>query len=151
MKVILTEEKEEIVLKFLSISHKIEDTERIFKAYERENDVRGGFGLGLEIVYTICKKENVKLLLNTSVHDYKKYSAIQFSDGIHLNSKELEYYFPEDFDRQLLVSTSTHNQDEISIANKICVMDSGKMIDIGNHSELIKRSESYRELVNKRK
>ena len=61
VKVILKEEKEEIILEFLSISPKIEDTERIFKAYERENDVRGGFGLGLEIVYTICKKENVKI------------------------------------------------------------------------------------------
>lgn len=61
VKVVLKEEKEEILLKFLSISPKIEDTERIFKAYERENDVRGGFGLGLEIVYTICQKENVKI------------------------------------------------------------------------------------------
>ena len=61
VKVILIEEKEEIVLHFLTVSPKIEDTERIFKAFERENDVRGGFGLGLEIVYTICQKENVKI------------------------------------------------------------------------------------------
>ncbi|WP_309498999.1 cache domain-containing protein [Sulfurovum sp.] len=61
VRVILKEEKEEIMLKFLTISPKIGDTERIFKAYERENNVRGGFGLGLEIVYTICQKENVKI------------------------------------------------------------------------------------------
>ena len=61
IKVILAQDQEEVVLKFLTISPKIEDTERIFKAYERENDVRGGFGLGLEIVYTICQKENVKI------------------------------------------------------------------------------------------
>lgn len=61
IKVILREEKEEIVLQFLTLSPKIEDTERIFKAFERENDVRGGFGLGLEIVYAICQKENVKI------------------------------------------------------------------------------------------
>ena len=61
VKVILIEEKEEIVLQFLTVSPKIEDTERIFKAFERENDVRGGFGLGLEIVYSICQKENVKI------------------------------------------------------------------------------------------
>ncbi len=47
IKVRLEDEDQEIVLKFLSVSPKIEDTERIFKAYERENDVRGGFGLGL--------------------------------------------------------------------------------------------------------
>lgn len=61
VKVILKVEKEEIILKFLSISPKIVDIEGIFKAFHRENDVRGGFGLGLEIVYTICQKENVKI------------------------------------------------------------------------------------------
>jgi signal transduction histidine kinase len=61
VKVILKEEKEEIVLEFVGTSPKIEDTERIFKAFERENNVRGGFGLGLEIVYAICQKENVKI------------------------------------------------------------------------------------------
>ncbi len=66
VKVILQEEKEEIVLKFLSISPKIEDIEGIFKAFQRENDVRGGFGLGLEIVYTICQKENVKIDVQSS-------------------------------------------------------------------------------------
>jgi signal transduction histidine kinase len=61
VKVWLKEEKEDMVLSFLSISPKIEDVEGIFKAFQRENDVRGGFGLGLEIVYTICQKENVKI------------------------------------------------------------------------------------------
>ena len=61
VKVVLKEEKEEITLAFVGISPKIEDTERIFNAFERENNVRGGFGLGLEIVYTICQKENVKI------------------------------------------------------------------------------------------
>jgi signal transduction histidine kinase len=61
VKVVLTEEKEEIILAFVGTSPKIEDTERIFKAFERENNVRGGFGLGLEIVYAICQKENVKI------------------------------------------------------------------------------------------
>jgi signal transduction histidine kinase len=61
VKVMLREENEEIVLAFVGHSPKIDDTERIFKPFERENDVRGGFGLGLEIVYTICQKENVKI------------------------------------------------------------------------------------------
>ncbi|OYY54558.1 MAG: hypothetical protein B7Y52_07130 [Sulfurovum sp. 28-43-6] len=66
VKVRLAEENEEIVLEFLTLSPKIEDTQRIFKAYQRENDVRGGFGLGLEIVYTICQKENVKISVSSS-------------------------------------------------------------------------------------
>jgi len=61
VKVVLEEEKGEIVLKFIGNSPKIEDTDRIFRAFERENNVRGGFGLGLEIVYAICQKENVKI------------------------------------------------------------------------------------------
>jgi signal transduction histidine kinase len=61
VKVSLVQEEEEIVLKFVSISPKIEDTKRIFEAFKREDDVRGGFGLGLEIVYTICKKENIEI------------------------------------------------------------------------------------------
>ena len=66
VKVRLTEENEEIVLEFLTLSPKIEDTQGIFKAYQRENDVRGGFGLGLEIVYTICQKGNVKISVRSS-------------------------------------------------------------------------------------
>ncbi|GIT98251.1 cache domain-containing protein [Sulfurovum sp. TSL1] len=61
VKVVLKEEQEEVILEFIGSSPKIEDTERIFKPFERENDVRGGFGLGLEIVYTICQKEHVKI------------------------------------------------------------------------------------------
>jgi len=61
VKVSLVQKKEETVLKFISISPKIEDTKSIFKAYRREDDVKGGFGLGLEIVYTICKKENIEI------------------------------------------------------------------------------------------
>jgi signal transduction histidine kinase len=57
----LQEEKENILLQFIGHSPKIEDTQRIFKAFERENNVRGGFGLGLEIVYTICQKEEVDI------------------------------------------------------------------------------------------
>ena len=61
VKVILKEINNEIILEFAGNSPKIEDTDRIFKAFERENSVRGGFGLGLEIVYAICQKENVKI------------------------------------------------------------------------------------------
>ena len=84
-----------------------------FRAQNLEEDLYFKYA---EKIYSVCKKENVKLLLNTSVHKFKKYSANKFSHGLHLNSKELKYYFPDDFDRQLLVSTSTHNQDEISLS-----------------------------------
>jgi len=64
--IVLREDKGAIVLEFSGQSPKIKDTNRVFKAFERENDVRGGFGLGLEIVYTICQKENVKITVKSS-------------------------------------------------------------------------------------
>lgn len=42
-------------------SKKIENTERIFTQYYRENDARGGFGIGLNIVKEICDKNNTKI------------------------------------------------------------------------------------------
>lgn len=59
VKITLKEDSDKVVLTFMTHSPKIEDVERIFKAFERENDVKGGFGLGLEIVYAICNKENI--------------------------------------------------------------------------------------------
>lgn len=67
-------------------------------------------------IFTLCQNKNTQLLLNTSLNNYKKYSADKFSDGIHLNSKELKLYSPEDLDKNLLVSTSTHNQDEMLLS-----------------------------------
>ena len=62
----LYQENEEIILSFLSKSPKIIDTDKIFEAFKRENNVKGGFGLGLEIVYSICKKENILIDLSSS-------------------------------------------------------------------------------------
>ncbi|MEY3002529.1 MAG: hypothetical protein RLZZ428_904 [Pseudomonadota bacterium] len=65
IKIVLEEEDTNILLQFIGHSPKIEDTERIFRAFERENNVRGGFGLGLEIVYTICQKEGVEIAVHS--------------------------------------------------------------------------------------
>jgi len=39
--------------------------EDIFKRYQRANDERGGFGIGLNIVFSICKKYKIKLDLQS--------------------------------------------------------------------------------------
>ncbi|MCW8821448.1 MAG: ATP-binding protein, partial [Sulfurovum sp.] len=39
--------------------------EDIFKRYHRENDERGGFGIGLNIVLSICKQYKIKLDLKS--------------------------------------------------------------------------------------
>jgi len=46
-----------------SHSRKIQDPEKIFEEYYRENDFRYGFGLGLNLVKTICDEEGVVISL----------------------------------------------------------------------------------------
>jgi len=48
-----------VVLEFITHSRAIEDTKRIFEPFHQEEERVGGFGLGLEIVGSICKKEQV--------------------------------------------------------------------------------------------
>jgi len=66
--------KDEISITLKNRILKIKDTgigidkkiqEDIFRRYYRANDERGGFGIGLNIVFTICKKYNIKLKLNS--------------------------------------------------------------------------------------
>jgi len=59
--VTLKREGKKILLMFVTHSHKIEDTQRIFEPFQREDNMKNGFGLGLEIVGSICKKENVEV------------------------------------------------------------------------------------------
>ncbi|HSR73554.1 MAG TPA: HAMP domain-containing sensor histidine kinase [Sulfurovum sp.] len=47
----------------IGIDKKVQDD--IFKRYHRENDERGGFGIGLSIVLSICKEYNIKLDLES--------------------------------------------------------------------------------------
>ena len=49
-----------------SKSKKIEDTDKIFDAYYREEKKREGFGIGLRLVKSICDEEGVKISLDSS-------------------------------------------------------------------------------------
>lgn len=70
----LYRENKKIILTFLTYSSKIKDTKSIFKAYKREDTARGGFGLGLEIVHTICEEENIDIeLTSNDEHTIFKY------------------------------------------------------------------------------
>jgi len=59
IKVTLKKVKNRAVLEFMTYSKQIDDTDRIFEPFHQEEGEKGGFGLGLEIVHSICKKENV--------------------------------------------------------------------------------------------
>ena len=65
IEVSLNETDDKIELSFLSYSPKILDTKTVFKAFKRENNVKGGFGLGLEIVYSICIEEDIEIALTS--------------------------------------------------------------------------------------
>lgn len=55
----LYKEGDNTILEFRTSSPKIEDTKRIFEPFHREESSAEGFGLGLEIVKTICDTEGV--------------------------------------------------------------------------------------------
>lgn len=48
-----------------SRSKKIENIDKIFDAYYRENETQKGFGLGLQLVYRICQEEGVLISLDS--------------------------------------------------------------------------------------
>lgn len=60
------QQEDRILLRFTTDSKKIEDTQRIFEAFHREEDEQGGFGLGLEIVGSICKKEGIEIQVDST-------------------------------------------------------------------------------------
>ena len=66
IKVTLKKVKKRAVLEFITYSKQIDDTDRIFEPFHQEEDEQGGFGLGLEIVHSICKKENVQVEVNSN-------------------------------------------------------------------------------------
>ncbi len=61
----LYKKDKEVILEFMTHSKQIKDTKRIFEPFHQEGDIEGGFGLGLEIVHAICKKENIKIYVNS--------------------------------------------------------------------------------------
>lgn len=89
-----------------------------FRAYNLSDDDYFDYA---EKIYTICKKENAKLLLNQSFEKYKKYQADKFSHGLHLNSKEIKYFSSENKDVKTYIATSVHNIEELLHAEKMDV------------------------------
>lgn len=57
----LKEENNKILLEFITNSKIIHDTKKIFDPFHREDSYISGFGLGLEIVKSICDKRDVKI------------------------------------------------------------------------------------------
>lgn len=62
---------EEIEFSVATNSKKIEHVDKIFDDFYRENDARGGFGLGLKIVKDICDKNLVIINLQSNNNETK--------------------------------------------------------------------------------
>ncbi len=62
----LYESKKQTVLVFHTYSKKILDTKRIFEPFIQEDEIQGGFGLGLEIIHSICKKEHIVVSVDSN-------------------------------------------------------------------------------------
>lgn len=56
----------EISFEIYSRSKKIQNTQKIFEPYYREEQTVNGFGLGLELVHSICKEEGVSIEIDSS-------------------------------------------------------------------------------------
>lgn len=57
----LKTDNKKIILEFITDSKVIQDTKKIFDPFHRENSYISGFGLGLEIVKSICDKREIQI------------------------------------------------------------------------------------------
>lgn len=55
------------VLEFHNYGILISDKKKIFKRYHRENEARGGYGIGLSFVYEICKEYGIGIKVLSSL------------------------------------------------------------------------------------
>lgn len=55
----LTKQHGKVVLQFKNSSDTIKDVDRVFHEYYREDDVKGGYGIGLSIVKEICDENGI--------------------------------------------------------------------------------------------
>lgn len=66
--IILYEENGFYKLQFSSHSSVIQEPEKIFEEYYREEKLKEGFGLGLNLVKKICDEENIKIVVDSNSH-----------------------------------------------------------------------------------
>lgn len=62
----LSKKERFIFLEFVSSSKKIENIEKIFDKFYRENTHKGGFGIGLNLVKEICDKNGIDIRIDSN-------------------------------------------------------------------------------------
>ena len=56
----------QLLLEFTNFGRVISDKKAIFKRYHREDEMKSGFGIGLSLVYDICKNERIGVKLTST-------------------------------------------------------------------------------------
>jgi signal transduction histidine kinase len=64
----LKKDNDDIIFIITNKGETIEDSSKIFQRYYREDEARGGFGLGLNIIYDICQNNNVSIDIKSQNH-----------------------------------------------------------------------------------
>lgn len=65
----LNDAESKIIFSVNDNGHGIKDTAKIFKRYYRENEIKGGFGMGLSIVKKICSKNNINISVDSKLNN----------------------------------------------------------------------------------
>jgi signal transduction histidine kinase len=66
---------DKVLFEITNQSNNIKEPQKIFDRFYRENDSRGGFGIGLNIVKNICDKNSVEIILSSKEREVTfKYS-----------------------------------------------------------------------------
>ncbi len=82
--ILLSETIDTIIFEIYSHSTPIEDTDHIFDAYYREDTLEEGLGLGLDLVKSICFKENIDISVTSN--ESRTTFCYTFPKGNHENT-----------------------------------------------------------------
>jgi len=66
---LIKDENNNIIFSVHNFSNPIKDKKDIFTRYHKENHIKGGFGIGLNIIKNICEENNINISLESTQKD----------------------------------------------------------------------------------
>lgn len=77
--IVLKKEGDNLFFEITNQGVGIKNIEDIFKRYTKEDEIKGGFGIGLNIVKTICDKYSIKIEVDSIANKYAKFKYIFYN------------------------------------------------------------------------